>query len=250
MAVQYTFGTGLMFGTRTDVINSTPIPFGAMQDVVIDFDPAKKYLYAQSAFPVAAAMGKSKMVCKAKFAQITGRLLNDLLFAQPTVVGRYELINGEAGAIAAGAYTSANSATWADDLGVWFTVGGALTTPLTKVASAPAVGQYTVAAGVYGFNAGDNAKTISVFYMYNPAGGALPQQKISMPNPQLGTSPSFQVYLANSFYAGQNFSIKLRKCISEKLTLNLKMDDFVIPEFDFDVIDDGTGVMFDYATSN
>jgi len=30
---QYSFGSGVLFGTRTDIANATPIRLGALQDV-------------------------------------------------------------------------------------------------------------------------------------------------------------------------------------------------------------------------
>jgi len=53
---------------------------------------------------------------------------------------------------------------WASDLGVAYTPGG----PLVAVASSPAVGQYSVAAGVYTFAAGDYDASVAISYGYFP----------------------------------------------------------------------------------
>jgi hypothetical protein len=77
---------------------------------------------------------------------------------------------GEAGTIAANAYTvKAPNGDWATDQVVTFGDG----TPLVAVPSAPGAGQYTVAAGVYTFNAADNGKAILVSYGYVPSDLAL-----------------------------------------------------------------------------
>lgn len=56
---------------------------------------------------------------------------------------------------------------WARDEGVKYASNGAA---LTKVAAAPAIGQYTCSAlGVYGFNASDNATNLLFSYSYVPA---------------------------------------------------------------------------------
>jgi len=54
---------------------------------------------------------------------------------------------------------------WASDVYVAYASGAAL----TKVASAPAVGQYSVAAGVYTFNAADAGASVAISYGYVPA---------------------------------------------------------------------------------
>ena len=53
---------------------------------------------------------------------------------------------------------------WASDLGVAYAGGPAL----TAVATAPAVGQYGVSAGVYRFNAGDAGAALSISYGFTP----------------------------------------------------------------------------------
>lgn len=54
--------------------------------------------------------------------------------------------------------------TWSQDDGVTYATG----VKMTPVASAPAAGQYTVAAGVYTFNVGDNAASVILNYSYIP----------------------------------------------------------------------------------
>ena len=45
--MQFGFGSGVMFAVRQDVANSTPVRFGAMQEVNIDFSGDTKMLYSQ-----------------------------------------------------------------------------------------------------------------------------------------------------------------------------------------------------------
>ncbi len=54
---------------------------------------------------------------------------------------------------------------WGSDLGVTYTVTGALLTP---VAASPSAGQYTVSAGAYGFSAADAGQSVSISYGYVP----------------------------------------------------------------------------------
>jgi hypothetical protein len=77
--MQLSFGSGAVWGERTDVIGSGigPRQFGVLQDIQIDFDWSDKELYGQLQFPVAIARGQGKIVGKAKFAQILGLLYSD-----------------------------------------------------------------------------------------------------------------------------------------------------------------------------
>lgn len=77
--MQLSFGSGAIWGERTDVIGSGigPRQFGVLQDIQIDFDWSDKELYGQLQFPVAIARGQGKITGKAKFAQILGLLYSD-----------------------------------------------------------------------------------------------------------------------------------------------------------------------------
>ncbi len=55
---------------------------------------------------------------------------------------------------------------WANDVSVIYSLSGI---PLLKVASAPAVGQYTVVNGLYTFNSADVGEDIELSYGYIPA---------------------------------------------------------------------------------
>ena len=80
--MQLSFGSGAVWGERTDVIGSGigPRQFGVLQDIQIDFDWTDKELYGQLQFPVAVARGQGKITGKAKFAQILGLLYSDIFF--------------------------------------------------------------------------------------------------------------------------------------------------------------------------
>jgi hypothetical protein len=78
--MQLSFGSGAVWGERTDVTGSGigPRQFGVLQDIQIDFDWTDKPLYGQLQFPVAIARGQGKITGKAKFAQILGLLYSDI----------------------------------------------------------------------------------------------------------------------------------------------------------------------------
>ncbi|MGH6836541.1 MAG: hypothetical protein ACREC9_13595 [Methylocella sp.] len=234
----FSFGSGVLFGTRTDVANSTPVNFGLIQEVTMDETATIKELIGQFQRPVAIARGMIKTTFKAKIAKIGILPFADLFYGLPRTATPAAFAFNEAGTITTGAVTVANAATWLnDDGGVIRTTGGL---PFTKVASAPAAGQYSVAAGVYSFATGDNGTAVQISYTYAPVNAAL--QKLVVTNQLLGTTPTFKALLYTTFL-GVPITLSVNKCTSSKLSFQTKLEDFVIPEFDFSAFDDGTGAV-------
>ena len=235
---QYGFGSGVLFGTRTDMVNATPVQFGAVQDVSIDFQFSLKELYGQFQFPLAIARGAGKISGKAKMARISGRSFNDLFFGATLSAGQQATAFQEAAVVPASPFqvTVANAATFAGDLGVLAQATGL---PLLKVASAPATGQYSVnpASGVYTFAAADTGLAVLVSYSYAIAGSG---QKLSIGNQLLGTQPQFQANFYETFQ-GKQLTLQLNACVSTKLGLASKLEDFIVPEIDFSAFADAAG---------
>jgi hypothetical protein len=61
--MQLSFGSGALWGERSDVTGSGigPRQFGVLQDIQIDFDWTNKELYGQLQFPVAIARAKARL---------------------------------------------------------------------------------------------------------------------------------------------------------------------------------------------
>ena len=244
----YTFGSGTLWGVRTDVANSTPLKFGAIQDVSLDFSASAKELYGQNQFPLAVARGKAKISGKAKFAQIQGDIFANLFFGITPTTGQITTANGEAQTVPAATpwqVTVSNAATFVADWGVAYSASGL---PLTKVASGPTAGQYSVSAtGVYTFSTGDANAAVLISYTYSIAASG---QKLVMSNPLLGVQPTFQVALTTLYNgpSGQkNATLTLNACISNKLSFATKIDDFAVPELDFEAFADGSGNLFTWS---
>lgn len=240
---QYSFGSGALWGTPltniggSAISNPTPIKFGILQDVSVDISFDEKPLHGTYQFPVALARGKGKVEGKAKFAQINLDLWNNMIFGQAAATTTQTTIaDEEAGTIPGTPYqvTVTNSATWTQDLGVKFTSNQK---PLTRVASAPATGQYSVAAGVYTFAAADTALGVLISYEYT-AGAGLGKALI-IANQFLGNVPTFRAVL-KSVYSGKTIIMDLYSCISKKLSFGTKLDDWTIPEVDFGAFADGS----------
>lgn len=232
----YSFGSGSLFGINS-AANSTPVRFGGIQDVSIDFSFSVKELHGQSQFPLAVARGTGKITGQAKMATINGRTFNDLFFGQTLATGSNLAALDEAGTIPGTPYqiTVANGATWQTDLGVTFSATGL---PLTKVASAPTTGQYSVATGgVYTFAAADTTLGVKISYTYTSASAG---KQIAITNQILGATPLFQAVFSTT-YLSKAVTFTLNRCTSSKLNFATKLEDFVVPALDFSAFADDAG---------
>lgn len=246
---RFRFGTGNVYGIQlTDasgvaVAAPTPAKFGTLQDISFDISFTNKELRGQNQFAESIARAGGKISGKAKFGQFDVPLLNSLFFGQTVTTGQTLVADGEAASIPASPYsiTVANAATFKDDLGVVDVLTG---TRLTRVASAPAAGQYTVSAvGVYLFAAADTTKAVLISYSYTAVTGTT----ISVTNQLMGYAPTFKLECFNP-YGGGNQMVTLYNCISSKFSMPFKNEDYSVPEFDFDAFADGvTGKVFDMS---
>jgi hypothetical protein len=84
---QYGFGAGVLSGTRNDIANGSPIRFGALQDVNVDWAGQIKELYGSNQYALDAARGKVNITGKAKFAQISAAAMATLFFGTAATVG-------------------------------------------------------------------------------------------------------------------------------------------------------------------
>jgi hypothetical protein len=231
----FNFGVGSLWAARTDVSNSTPAQFGTLQDVQVDFDFTSKPLMGQYQIAVAVARGGMKTTLKSKSATINSGIFNQSFFGQTQTVGGLLTALSESHAIPTTPFeiTVTNSSTFTNDLGVVYSATGVR---LTAVASSPTTGQYAVSAGVYTFAAADTGLTVLISYAYTVSTGA---QKIVITNQLMGSAPTFQANLSN-IYAGKVFSLQLNACISTKLSLPFKNEDWTINEIDIEAFTDAS----------
>lgn len=242
---QYAFGAGVLFGTPLVDANGvaisvpTPVKFGALQDVSVDISFNAKKLYGSLQFPLAVGRGTGSINLKAKFANLSGQMLNAIFFGQTLANGIVTNVEGLVGvAIPATPFqitpTVPSSGTWVADLGVVDTTG----IPYTRVASAPATGQYSVAAGVYTFAAADAAKLVLISYRYTATSAVAKNQTVR--NLVLGFQPTFEAVLMVP-YNNKVLTLRLPNCISSKLSIATKLEDFIVPDFEAEGFDDGSG---------
>lgn len=221
------------------IANPTPVVFGTLQEVSVDFSADVKTLYGAKRYPIAAAQGKGKIELKAKYAEIDAGVVGSLYFGQAAAAGVKAAVFDYAATIPATPFQLTidppGSGTFVADLGVFNAATGA---QLARVASNPATGEYTVSAGgQYTFASADEGDAVKISYEYSDTTGG---QVWSLSNTSMSTMPSFVALLQNGF-DGKNLVCKLNRCVSDKLALPFKSDDFAVYDFDAQAFADAAG---------
>ena len=233
---QFAFGTGTLIGTSA-AAGSTPLGFGALQNASVDFSFTTKPLFGQYNFALSVARGQGKIAIKAASAEISGLRYNQLFFDAALAAGMQAFSVGEVHSVPAATpytVTVTNSPTFLDDQGV---VYGATGLPLQLVTGTPAQGQYSVSAGVYTFAAADASAPIYITYRYTVAASG---QTLTITNQLLGVAPTFALVFSMT-YQGAQFNFKLNNCVSNKLTIATKLEDFMMPDFEAEAFADAAG---------
>lgn len=235
------YGVPLVDAQGNPITNPTPIKIGAMQEMSLEFSGDLKELYGQNQFALATGRGKVKASGKFKGAQIHGAALSSLFFGNGMTAGTMQAIQTDTtgAAIPASPYqitvTPPNSGIWQEDLGVL----DSNAVPMTRVASAPATGQYSVAAGLYTFAAADTAKSVYINYRYSYA--LTSAKRISLTNLPMGFAPAFKAQMQTTFQ-GKRALVILSSVVSTKLGFfATKQDDFNVPELAFSAQTDSSG---------
>jgi hypothetical protein len=233
----FVFGSGVLIGTPA---GGSPINFGLAQEVTLNIATTTKALYGQYNFPVAIGSGTKKMTGKAKMARVSGQALGSLFFGLAPIVGGTQTQFGEATAVPASSpytYTTANHATFGADQGVVY-ASSAL--PLRAVAANPSAGQYSVSiAGVYTFSSADSGAGVLISYTYAVASSG---ESIAVTSQLIGPSITFSANLfASDPGTGKQFSLLLYNCVAEKLSFGTKVEDFLVPELDFQCFANAAG---------
>jgi hypothetical protein len=235
------FGAGRLFVQNTDIVPATPIEFGVLQGCDFDFSYSTKPLFGSNQFAVFVARGEAKWSMKAKAGVMSGQLINSLFFGQTLVAGQTGLQASEAHTVPLSiqftvAVAPPSSGAFVADEGVVYSATGQ---PLTLVTNAPGVGQYEQVGGVYTFSSLDEGALIAISYTYSFSGAG---QKVVLTNQLLGTTPFFAgVFRGRDPRSGLYNTLVINRMTSSKLSLSSKTSDYTIPEFDAEIMDDGTG---------
>ena len=247
---QAVFGPGSLYLTRTDIAGSTPVNIGFCQEFSYDESASNKELYGQNQYPLVVARGTVKATGKIKAATISGLALSAAIWGlTPTTGSQLAMTTTAATAIPAGDSITPvvpGSGTFDTDLGV---INAATGIPMTKVASAPAAGQYSVASGVYTFAAADQTSGVSVkiTFAYTSTGSS--GMVITVTNQLIGVTPTFQLDYASTLY-GAGYYVRFFSCVSSELTRAHKLEDFMQPEIDFGFFANAAGNVYEMSLAN
>lgn len=245
--MQLTFGAGDLFATLlrdasgTAVTNATPIRVAGLQEMSLDFAGDLKEFYGQQRFALAVAQGKVKTTGKFKGALINGQALNTLFFGSGLTGGTMKALFADTTGTVVPATpftitpTVPSTGTWVDDLGVVDATGRVM----TRVASGPATGQYSVSAGAYVFAAADVGVKMYISFSYTYT--AADAKRIQLLNLPMGYTPQFKLFYQGAFQ-GKRSLVVLESVTSTKLMMfGTKNDDFSVPEIDYSAQADAAG---------
>lgn len=237
------FGPGILIAKRLDIANGTAINIGYANEFSFDLAGSTKQLFGQNQYALVAARGTIKSSGKFKAAVISGIALNALFFAGTLNSGGDQWVIDEAASVpAATTYTItvAGAATFLNDLGVKYAATGL---PFQRVApAAEALGKYSVneVTGVYTFASADASAAVLITYQKQLTGSG---QSITLQNQPIGYTPTFALY----YYTNLNqptakpYVTTIYNCVSSKLAQSFKLEDFMMPELDFDIFADPSG---------
>lgn len=244
-----TFGLGYIFARRTDttIATTTPDYLGIAQSFDFSMKQQIKKLMGQFKVAVDVAGAELDITGKIKFSRLNIALFNDLLFGQTVTTGASAgkqisvVVNGLPEQHAAAAtVTVTQAATFSEDLGVFYAVGGK---QLTRVASSPPVASYSVneTTGVYTFNASETGN-LNFFYEYTNTSS---MTSVAVANTLMGTIPAFefhyQHYYVNQAGTVNNFHLKLNACRGEGFDMPFKNNDFQAIDWKFTAFADTSG---------
>jgi hypothetical protein len=240
------FGVGTLYGipltdqTGTAIANPSPVQIGVLQEVAADLSFDEKTLYGAYQFPVAFGRGKGKFTFKAKAADFSYQAMASLFFGNlsSAVAGIRNVVDNFAATVPTTPFqvtiTPPSSGTFATDLGVRYASTGLA---LTRVASAPTTGQYSLSGAIYTFSTGDAGASVLISYEYTAT--STTNFQIPVANQLMGYAPSFQTQL-HLPYNGKNLTLKLNNCVASKFSLPFKNEDFSVQEFDFMALADAS----------
>lgn len=208
------------------------IPVASLKDVAVDFKQAKKKFNGQKKVAIDVGDATLDIAVKIKSADFRSSAFNLILPGATITTGGAQVAPYEQAPIPTTPFTVtvSQAATFVEDGGVLDTTAGKW---LTRVASAPATGQYAVTAGVYTFAAADVGHVVQTVYTYLPVGANAIGSTVSYANEFQGPSTPFRLRVYNPWRVGSNGVAQTRNVgfdfssvHFEKLTASFKVEDW------------------------
>lgn len=250
------FGTGnAFFVPLTGVGANLPTPSSprspaSFQDFTFENSATIKELRSQNQYPDDVAASDKKATWKIGFGRFDADFFNNLFAGEVAGTGGSFIDVQEAHNVPATnptTITVTNAGTFQKDLGVTYTSTGQ---PFARVASGPAQGQYSVnsGTGVYTFALADAGVALKISYTYSIVTGSI----VTVQNHPQGWSPSFEIYLAETYQeltanTPNYLHIYSAKCT--KFSLPLKRADYLIADLEGECYSNAAGQIFDLYES-
>ncbi len=240
------FGPGILIVRNLSLAVPAPVNIGYAQELTIDTAATPKELYGQNQYPLAIARGTIKATGKIKAATLSGLAWNACFFGQTFTPGGYAWTVAEQHTLSTTTQQVDNFTDFQDDLGVVYAGTGL---PLQEVAAGSEdTGYYSVSTsdGTYTFSTTDSTSWLS--FTYTTAQSTV-GQSLLVENQLLGQTPVFQLDYYTNFNQPQAkpFAVRLFNCVGSKITLATKLEDFVMPEFDFAFFANAAGNPIQYV---
>ncbi len=218
--------TQLYDGSGNPVLNPTPtmLGFSTQQDMSVSDKMKIETIRGPYKFAIAAAQSSGDLEIDINFTAINLDMINKVFRGQTTTAGLTAIYEDPVGQAVAATITLTppNSGAWSYDLGVWKADG----TQMKRVASSPAVGEYSCAAGVYTFNATDVTAGFTIYIRYCYTATSTTAQRATVINTPVGITSYSQLDLLQYDNLGRLWHRKYYKVVCGEFIRKTKQDSF------------------------
>lgn len=236
------FHSGKLIAIPKNTATPTPRQLMTIQETSFDFKGDLKKLMGEGQYAVDAAIGSVEISLKCKNGQLNMRTVNELFFAKTIVGSGEEFVENEVITVAAGTATLTAGALTLQDYGVTNRVTGV---QYTRVASAPAAGQYVFgAAGVLTFNTTENANALLVNYVKS---NTTTLESFDLTNDVAGSTVTVEAFFHKKMRDGRQFNLHFYNLIVPSLSFAAKLNDYVMPEFTMEAFANAANVVGKYS---
>lgn len=239
MAYNESFGGIGSVTAISSAANPTPVDVVIIRAVTLDFKTTEKELRGNSLFAKGSMTTSASISGKVTSADVSAPFIAMCVPGTSTVAStstpRKIRADHPATVIPGTPFqiTVTNSATFVTDCGVVNLTTGKR---MTRVASAPAANQYSVAAGVYTFASAEGTVLIRYIYTDNTTGYTMTGS-----NPVIGETAAYSLFVTDPT---EGYTFEFPAVKFSNLSLGLKIDDYTEASFDFTAQESALGVPF------
>jgi hypothetical protein len=233
------FGAGDVWLKEATGTNPKTIKAGTLKGASLDMGEETVKMYGNKKYPKDVANGQGTLTGKLSLGEIEPALVKAVLAGSTEATGYEEMVT-QTGAIPATPFQITVTGL-KEDYGVRYLDSGL---SLLRVASAPAVGQYSVVegTGVYTFASADNVagKSVEINGVKDVVGSG---STVTYTNQLMGSGSTWKLRLWNT-YGTRKIGYYLPAVKIGKGGLNFQSDAHAAPEYDFEAFESSDGTVF------